>query len=76
MSGLLYLLLVSVSQPMPVAAHPLDEFYQAVYVSLAPNRITLQVELYTGVLIAPRSFGLAGRLIAGRGGWAGYRWVK
>ncbi|MCQ3978480.1 MAG: hypothetical protein DPW09_34055 [Anaerolineae bacterium] len=40
--------------PPTAVAHPLDEFYQVTYITLAPNRITLQVELYTGVLIAPQ----------------------
>jgi ABC-type nickel/cobalt efflux system permease component RcnA len=54
----LVLILLLLARPAAVAAHPLDEFYQAVYISLAPNRITLQVELYTGVLIAPRILAL------------------
>ncbi|GIK37242.1 MAG: hypothetical protein BroJett011_10750 [Chloroflexota bacterium] len=40
--------------PSAAAAHPLDEFYQVTYITMAPNRITLQIELYTGVLIAPQ----------------------
>lgn len=39
--------------PPRVEAHPLDEFYQATFITIVPNRITMQVELYTGVLIAP-----------------------
>lgn len=37
-----------------VKAHPLDEFYQATFITVAPDRINLTVELYTGVLIAPQ----------------------
>lgn len=44
--------------PPTTAAHPLDEFYQVTYILMAPNRITLQVELYPGVLVAPRILGL------------------
>ena len=40
--------------PPAVVAHPLDEFYQVTYITMAPNRITLQIELYPGVLIAPQ----------------------
>jgi len=40
--------------PPAAVAHPLDEFYQVTYITMAPNRITLQIELYTGVLIAPQ----------------------
>lgn len=40
--------------PPATAAHPLDEFYQVTYVTMAANRITLQIEQYTGVLIAPQ----------------------
>lgn len=39
--------------PSTAAAHPLDEFYQVTYIKMAPNRISLTVELYAGVLIAP-----------------------
>jgi nickel/cobalt transporter (NicO) family protein len=39
--------------PNSVAAHPLDEFYQATFITIVPNRITIQIELYTGVLVAP-----------------------
>jgi ABC-type nickel/cobalt efflux system permease component RcnA len=37
-----------------VRAHPLDEFYQVTFITVAPDRINLKVELYTGVLIAPQ----------------------
>lgn len=40
--------------PQTSAAHPLDEFYQVTYITVAANRITLQIEQYTGVLIAPQ----------------------
>ena len=39
--------------PNSVAAHPLDEFYQATFITIVPNRITIQIELYTGILVAP-----------------------
>jgi ABC-type nickel/cobalt efflux system permease component RcnA len=45
--------LEGLSFPDEVIAHPLDEFYQATFVTIVPNRITMRVELYTGVLIAP-----------------------
>lgn len=38
--------------PPRVEAHPLDEFYQATFITIVPNRITMQIELYTGVLVA------------------------
>jgi nickel/cobalt exporter len=50
-SSLITVLLVF---PQTSAAHPLDEFYQVTYITVAANRITLQVEQYTGVLIAPQ----------------------
>lgn len=56
--GLIPLLILLLALPASAAAHPLDEFFQAVYIRMAPNRITLQVELYTGVLIAPRILAL------------------
>lgn len=40
--------------PPRVVAHPLDEFYQATFITIVPNRITMQIELYTGVLVAPQ----------------------
>jgi ABC-type nickel/cobalt efflux system permease component RcnA len=51
--------LISLLAFPPVAtAHPLDELFQVTYVVMAPNRITLQLELYPGVLIAPRILAL------------------
>lgn len=44
--------------PSATVAHPLDEFYQVTYITIVPNRITLQIELYTGVLIAPKILGM------------------
>lgn len=40
--------------PVSAAAHPLDEFYQSTFITVVPNRITMQIELYTGALIAPQ----------------------
>lgn len=40
--------------PPTATAHPLDEFYQVTYVTMGADRITLQIEQYTGVLIAPQ----------------------
>jgi hypothetical protein len=40
--------------PARAAAHPLDEFYQVTYITVAPNRIILKIELYPGVLVAPQ----------------------
>ena len=40
--------------PSGAAAHPLDEFYQSTLITIVPNRITMQIELYTGVLVAPQ----------------------
>ncbi len=56
--GLVCLAILLLTRPASAAAHPLDEFFQAVYIRMAPNRISLQVELYTGVLIAPRILAL------------------
>jgi hypothetical protein len=44
--------------PPAAAAHPLDELFQVTYVVMAPNRITLQLELYPGVLIASQVLAL------------------
>lgn len=44
--------------PQPVVAHPLDEYYQATFITLAPDRVNLTVELYTGVLFAPKLINL------------------
>lgn len=56
--GLFPIVILLLAFPASAAAHPLDEFFQAVYIRVAPNRVTLQVELYTGVLIAPRILAL------------------
>jgi ABC-type nickel/cobalt efflux system permease component RcnA len=45
---------ISLLFPPGAAAHPLDELYQSTYITVVPNRITMQIELYTGVLVAPR----------------------
>ncbi|GIK41034.1 MAG: hypothetical protein BroJett011_48670 [Chloroflexota bacterium] len=50
----LWLIVVWLVFPQASAAHPLDEFYQVTYVTIAANRITLRIEQYTGVLIAPQ----------------------
>ena len=39
--------------PYSAAAHPLDEFYQVTFISIGPNRIDFNIELYPGVLVAP-----------------------
>lgn len=36
------------------SAHPLDEFYQATFITLASNRVNLIVEQYPGILVAPK----------------------
>lgn len=41
-----------------VQAHPLDEFYQVTYLIVAPDQITLKIELYPGVLVAPQLLAL------------------
>lgn len=53
-SILVSLMSLLVILPPTTVAHPLDEFYQVTYITMAPNRITLQVELYPGALVAPR----------------------
>ncbi len=40
--------------PGAALAHPLDEFYQVTYLILNADRVTLKIELYPGVLVAPR----------------------
>jgi len=40
--------------PVNALAHPLDEFYQVTYITVAPNRVTLKIELYPGILVAPQ----------------------
>ncbi len=40
--------------PGAAMAHPLDEFYQVTYLILNADRVTLKIELYPGVLVAPR----------------------
>ncbi len=44
--------------PLLAAAHPLDEYYQVTYVTVAPRRVNLAVELYPSVLIAPQILSL------------------
>lgn len=51
---LIGLVITLLALPPAAAAHPLDEFYQVTYIVVGPNRITLQVEQYPGLLIAPQ----------------------
>jgi nickel/cobalt transporter (NicO) family protein len=44
--------------PIGARAHPLDEFYEVTFITVAPAQINLKVELYTGVLIAPQILAL------------------
>ncbi len=48
------LIVVLLAWPSSTGAHPLDEFYQVTYVGVGSHRITLQIEQYTGILIAPQ----------------------
>ena len=50
--GLFWLLLAT--YPTAALAHPLDEYYQVTYILVAPARVTLKIELYPGVLVAPQ----------------------
>jgi ABC-type nickel/cobalt efflux system permease component RcnA len=52
------LVLFMLVAPRILAAHPLDEYYQVTYITVAPNRINLSVELYPSVLIAPQLLAL------------------
>jgi len=56
--NLISLLLAWLACSPMAAAHPLDEFYQVTYVVVGPHRITLQIEQYPGLLIAPRILAL------------------
>ncbi|MCQ3976444.1 MAG: hypothetical protein DPW09_23685 [Anaerolineae bacterium] len=56
--GLVSLLVARLAYSPAAAAHPLDEFYQVTYVVVGPHRITLQIEQYPGLLIAPRILAL------------------
>ena len=38
--------------PSGAKAYSLDEFYQATFITVVPNHITMQIELYPSVLIA------------------------
>ena len=40
--------------PPAALAHPIDEFYEVTYINVAPQRVTLKIELYPGVLVAPQ----------------------
>jgi nickel/cobalt transporter (NicO) family protein len=48
------LLLLSSVQTPSVSAHPLDEFLQAMYVSLGGDQIGVEVDLTPGVLVGPQ----------------------
>lgn len=56
--NLLGLVVMRLACSPTAAAHPLDEFYQVTYVVVGPHRITLQIEQYPGLLIAPRILAL------------------
>jgi ABC-type nickel/cobalt efflux system permease component RcnA len=48
------LLVMFGSRPAVAAAHPLDEYLQAMYVMLAADGVTLELDLTPGVLVAPQ----------------------
>jgi len=47
------LLVVLFTQPMVAWAHPLDEYLQVGYLTLEAGRITLELDMTPGVLVAP-----------------------
>jgi nickel/cobalt transporter (NicO) family protein len=40
--------------PMRAAAHALDEYLQAIYITLTPKRVTLEMDLTPALLVAPQ----------------------
>jgi nickel/cobalt transporter (NicO) family protein len=52
--GALGLMVMFGSWPSVAAAHPLDEYLQAIYVTLAADGVTLELDLTPGVLVAPQ----------------------
>lgn len=52
------LIMIRLLFPASAIAHPIDEFYEVTYIKMAPNRITLTIELYPGVLVAPQILAL------------------
>ncbi len=52
--GLIVLLFGALASPMAALAHPLDEYLQATYLTVAPTRIEVELDLTPGVLIAPQ----------------------
>lgn len=44
--------------PAVALAHPIDEFYEVTYIKMAPNRISMTIELYSAALIGPYIEGL------------------
>jgi nickel/cobalt exporter len=49
----LTLLAMLIQRPADAAAHPLDEYLQALYLTVAPGGVTLELDLSPGVLIVP-----------------------
>jgi nickel/cobalt transporter (NicO) family protein len=52
--GALLAVLCAWPEPSVALAHPLDEYLQALYVTLASDRVELELDLTPGVLVAPQ----------------------
>ena len=51
--GLLVVVGLQLALPSVALAHPLDEYLQAGYITLEPNRVLIEIDLTPGVLVAP-----------------------
>ena len=51
--GIVALLLALLTPPQAALAHPLDQYLQATYITVAPAQIVIELDLSPGVLVAP-----------------------
>jgi nickel/cobalt transporter (NicO) family protein len=51
--GPIWLLLAATLPAQEASAHPIDEYVQNTYIDLAPDTMTIQIDLTPGVLVAP-----------------------
>ena len=59
--GLSWLLAATLAATLPereASAHPIDEYVQNTYIDLAPDTMTIQIDLTPGVLVAPEVLAL------------------
>lgn len=57
-AALFAVLLALLATPLTALAHPLDQYLQATYITVAPAQLVVELDLSPGVLVAPQALAL------------------